>query len=121
MTVTISSAVGGLFGFLENGGVIRELGIINPNVTATANGAYVGAIAGVIRSGSRVHSSYVREGSVTVAVNSRAGELVGVNQGTIEAGYATAAVSVAGSGVSNNIRGSATSAATSPPVTPSRR
>ena len=87
----------GLFGILDGSGVIRQVGIINANVTTTAGSSTAAPLVGQINSGGRVDSSYAQEGSVTVAAaNAAGGGLAGNNGGAIRASYARVAVRTAG-------------------------
>ena len=105
LTVT-SGFVTGLFGFLGGGGVIRDLGIINADVSITSNFGGSGVLAGIVQSGGRVYSSYALGGSVTVAASdTTSGGLTGANLGEIRASYATAAVATAGSRSGNALGG----------------
>ena len=84
----------GLFGVLGARGVIRDVGIIAPNVRATAGNQDAGGLVGKVLSGGRIDTSYVRGGSITVALHSSVGGgLAGFNDGAIRASYATATVS----------------------------
>ncbi len=97
LTVNVGSGNAGLFGELGSSGIIKDTGIINPNVRITSLGR-AGALVGNIQSGGRVDSSYVQGGSVTIASNSaEGGGLAGANRGTIRASYSRAAVSIDGS------------------------
>ncbi len=83
----------GLFDTLAAGGVIRDLGMIAPSVSA---GPPAGQHMGVITAsnGGTITASYVRGGSVTATnANTYAGGLSGGNTGTIQSSYSTAAVS----------------------------
>ena len=86
------SGNGGLFGVLEAGGEIRNLGLINPIVIGTGgNGALAGYSEG------KIIASYSRGGSVTYRQNIGAvGGLVGRNAGAIIASFATVHVTRAG-------------------------
>ena len=94
LTVNAGSGDAGLFGVLGGRGVIRDVGLINVNVRTTGSSQDAGGLVGEIRSGGRIDTSYVRGGSVTVALDSSSGGgLVGLNWGSIRASYATATVS----------------------------
>ena len=100
--LTISNATGnaGLFNILANRGVIRDVGIIDPNVSG--GGVYVGALAALIDSGGEITASYVQGGSIAPVQTNTGGGLVGGNSGTIRASYSTASVS---GGTSTNVGG----------------
>ena len=94
--LTITSVGGhvGLFGVLASNGVIRDVGMITPNVSG---GLIAGALAGEIVPGAEITASYVQGGSVAVPVSRWGGGLVGSNGGTIRASYSTASVTGGGS------------------------
>ena len=94
LTVNAGSGDAGLFGVLGGRGVIRDVGIITPNVRATAGNQDAGGLVGKVLSGGRIDTSYVQGGSITVALHSSVGGgLAGFNEGAIRASYATATVS----------------------------
>ena len=87
----------GLFsGLLGPGGVIRSVGLLNPNITAatpTSNDVtYAGALVGNSEGGGRIYAAYVSGGSVaTTSDDDIVGGLVGRNNGantSIIASYA---------------------------------
>ena len=82
----------GLFRQISNGGEIRNLGMLSPNVSTGGN--HSGVLAGVIENGAEVNASYVSGGSISIYRSSGrgAGGLVGTNRGTIRASYSTATV-----------------------------
>ena len=85
----------GLFGRLT--GSVRNVGMVNPNVTTTRSSLKTGALAGEVGVGGNIDACYVSGGSVTVGgASSQVGGLVGVNNGRIRASYATAAVGASG-------------------------
>ena len=95
----------GLFGQLGALGVVRDVGLINPTVTAR-NPSRIPVAAGVLAGWNhgRIQSSYVQGGSVTYessavgpANSVTAGGLVGRNSGDIIASYA-AAIAVSNTG-----------------------
>jgi hypothetical protein len=77
----------GLFGYVR-GGVIKNLGVINPNIYAES-GNYVGALVGFLSDGT-ITNSYVDGGCVSGS--SYVGGLVGINGGTITNCYTTGGV-----------------------------
>jgi len=81
----------GLFGDIGLNSVIRNVGLINANVTALAGSQYTGALVGWNYRGT-VSNSYATGGSVTSGSDS-VGGLVGYNDGTISNVYATGSVS----------------------------
>ena len=97
--LTSSSGIAaGLFGTVGNGGVIRNLGVINATAAVSSDGGGAGAVAGIMFSGSQLYSSYATGGAITAAAdNAGAGGLVGALTGsTIRASYSTNAVTVSG-------------------------
>ena len=84
----------GLFGRLNSGGLIRDVGMINPIVTLQGDGTRgVGGLVGTVRSGGQVDTSYVAGGRITLTGGSnRGGGLVGQSAGLIRASYASAEV-----------------------------
>ena len=85
----------GLFGRLESGGAIRDLGIMAPNVSGST---YAGGLVGLNKPGAEITASYVQGGAITITIaNGNGGGLVGRNQGDIKAAYARD-VSVDGGG-----------------------
>ena len=99
------SVYGGFIGILAGSGAIRDLGLLNFNVTSTADQG-AGTLAGFVVTGANVTNVYAAEGSVTVsAANAIGGGLVGQLDGTIRASYATAAVTASGSQTSLDVGG----------------
>ena len=93
----------GLFGQLESGGVIRDLGIMSPTVSGTSRAGGLVAQS----DGGEIIASYVQGGTVTITTAFGAGGgLVGWNQGEIKAAYARD-VSVDGGGGNNAMFSSA--------------
>ena len=93
--LTVSAASAGLFRGLGAGGVIRNLGLVNPNVRSTGNPGegIVGALTAVVGTGGRIHTSYVSGGTVTLGNHTAiGGGLVGRNFGFIRYSYSTATV-----------------------------
>ena len=79
----------GLFGRLAAGGVLREVGIINPTVQTRSSPNSAGGLLGVIATGGQVQRSYSIGGRITlVDMRTRGGGLVGSNFGDIRASYA---------------------------------
>ena len=99
MTVNTAAADAGLFSRLGSSGIIRELGLISPSVTITATASTAGGLAGHLTAGSLVHRSYVQGGSITAAGidPTYIGGITGIQDGTIRASYATAAIRTDGS------------------------
>jgi hypothetical protein len=80
----------GLFGYVDDpNAVIKDLGLIDPNVDA-GTGQVIGSLIGWLRGGTTT-GCYVERGSV--AGDSVVGGLVGVNTGTITNCYSAASVS----------------------------
>ena len=92
LTLNFTAATGnaGLFHTLGNGGVLRDVGMLTPNLRSS--GTYLGALVAQIDSGAEVRSSYVRGGVLTATGGLIMGGLAGGNSGTIQAAYATAEV-----------------------------
>ena len=114
----------GLFGRLESGGVLREVGIINPTVRVGGSSDSAGGLVGVIASGGQVQRSYAIGGRITLAqIFTRGGGLVGSNFGAIRASYARTEVrteiSLSGinvGGLTGRNRGSITASYAAGPV-----
>ena len=82
----------GLFDTLAAGGVIRDLGIIAPSVSAGPPTANFMGVLTASNSGT-ITASYVQGGSVTLTSTfAYAGGLVGGNTGTIQSSYSTASM-----------------------------
>ncbi len=81
----------GLFGYAA-GGLITNVGLLNPNVSGGSN---VGALAGNISSS--ISNSYVSGGSVSGFYDSNVGGLVGSNSAIISNSYVTGGMVVTGS------------------------
>ena len=115
--MTISNAAGnvGLFSELNNGGVIKDVGIINPSVSGgTGDGINgVGVLVGRINSGGAIYTSYAQGGTITTTNDgAELGGLVGRSAGTIRASYSTVSITapnndaaVTGGGLLGNNRG----------------
>ncbi len=104
----------GLFHTLGSGGVIRNVGMITPQVSNTGNAVYLGPLAGVIAAGGEVSASYAQGGTVNVgAANSFGGGLLGLNSGAVRASYATeVTISATSSSASGGLAGAANGAFT---------
>ena len=90
-------ADGGLFGVLGGSGVIRNLGLIAPEVHNVSSQGSAGGLVGEVLAGGVVSASYVSGGTVTANSNSTdIGGLVGDNRGAIRASYATATLNRSG-------------------------
>ena len=97
----------GLFGRLGDaagsGGVIRDLGLMSPNVSGNI---YVGGLVGYAFAGTEITTSYVQGGTSTVAnLGGYAGGLVGFNLGEIKAAYARGGSVIASSPTGSNAGG----------------
>ena len=110
--LTVSSGINvGLFGNMEvsggTSGVIRNLGVLGANVTATVATSGAGAIVGSMRSGALLHSSYAVGGTITAAANGASiGGLAGANVGgAIRASYSTNTVTISGARDNNHLGG----------------
>ena len=104
----------GLFHTLGSGGVIRNVGMITPQVSNTGNAVYIGSLAGVIAAGGAVSASYAQGGTVNVgAANSFGGGLLGLNSGAVRASYATeVTISATSSSAAGGLAGAANGAFT---------
>ena len=79
----------GLFGRLASGGILREVGIINPTAQTRSSPNSAGGLVGVIASGGQVQRSYAIGGRINlVDMRTRGGGLAGSNFGAIRASYA---------------------------------
>ena len=106
LTGIAGSGHGGLFGVLGGSGVIRNLGVIDPEITVSGSQRGGGGLVGEIRAGGQVSASYVRGGTVRAAShNNRVGGLAGISAGIIRASHANAAIGRAGSAVSGAFYG----------------
>ena len=69
LNINYNITIGGLFRDIGGTGVVRNLGLVNPIVTAittrTDAGISAGALAGRLNTGGRVETSYVRGGHIT--------------------------------------------------------
>ena len=91
LTGIAGSGHGGLFGVLGGSGVIRNLGVIDPEITVSGEQRGGGGLVGEIRAGGQVSASYVSGGTVRAAGHRvRVGGLAGISAGIIRASYATA-------------------------------
>ena len=84
------TGTGGLFNTIASGGVIRDVGMIAPSVTAS--GLYIGTLSARIDAGGEISASYVQGGSIVTTGLSYMGGLVGGNSGAIKAAWSTAEV-----------------------------
>ena len=90
----------GLFRQVVSGGVIRNLGLLNPAVTSTPgtgsddHAGSTGALVGYLDTGARIETSYVSGGRIRAAGGEsvRVGGLAGTVTGVIIASYATATI-----------------------------
>ena len=103
INVNVSGGDAGMFGHLGGAAVIRDLGLIDFNVTSTRAGSAGsnGILAGYVPSANVVISNvYVQGGRIAVSTNvggANVGGLAGIFSGTIRASYSTAAVTMTGS------------------------
>ena len=94
LTVNVAGPAG-LFSGLGSGGVIRNLGLVNPDVRSTApdGEGLAGPLAAIIGAGGVAETSYVSGGTTTLANHTAiGGGLVGRNYGFIRYTYSTATV-----------------------------
>ena len=87
----------GLFRQVTSGGVIRNVGLIDPAVTSTTvdpdRTGFIGGLVGYLNTGARIESSYVQGGRIHGdGPSARVGGLAGTVTGVVIAGYATAVV-----------------------------
>jgi filamentous hemagglutinin family protein len=85
LTIAKSGDYAGLFGYVESGGVVRDLGLIGGSVSGKT---YVGGLAGY--NVGTISNAYA---TGAISGNAYVGGLVGTNAGTISNAYATGAVS----------------------------
>ena len=86
----------GLFTRLSGTGVIRNLGLVAPSVSATGTSRQVGGLAGTVEQNAAIETSYVQGGTFTVRAGlQRIGGMVGQLEGAIRASYSTAAIQMA--------------------------
>ena len=106
LTVNSADYQGGLFRHVFNGGHIKNLGIIEPNIRVTLP-EVAGGLAATLHAGARIDASYVAGGRVVTADNGgNAGGLVGSNRGgIIRASYSTAAVAAEGARIEVSVGG----------------
>ena len=110
LNVNVASGGAGLFSFLEDESIIRDLGLINPNVTSTSGDNGLGALAGIVEEGSVITGVYAQGGRI-VANNPAGGQfytaggLVGGMSGLIRASYSLTAVSMTGTSAAPNVGG----------------
>jgi len=105
----------GLFGLVGSGGVVKNVGLENENVT---DGTYVGGLVGV--NYGTVSNSY-STGTVSGGKNHCVGGLVGYNEGTVSNSYSTGPVSGSGNSdagglVGNNYGGTVSNSYSTGPV-----
>jgi len=108
----------GMFGFVNTGGVITNVGVVNANVTGgtSQNQAAAGILVGA--SYGRVTNSY-SSGTITDAYNWATGGLVGANGGIIDGSHSSSNVSGGGTdgGLVGSNGGSISNSFASGPVT----
>ena len=97
----------GLFAHIGgSNAVVHSVGLINPDVTHTADaGALVGTLAGIVQTGAKVYSSYAIGGSVSSSISSNElGGLIGRidDTGTSVIACYVLGTTVAGTAGSNN-------------------
>jgi hypothetical protein len=88
LTVRKHSGCAGLFGGLESGGQVKNLGVVDVNITGS--GDAVGGLVGYNGDGGTVTNCY---STGAVGGEEQVGGLVGINEGTVARCYGTAAVS----------------------------
>ena len=100
LTISGARTHAGLFAVLDSNGFIRNLGIINPDISSSSSYASVGAIAG--RNYGDITASYASGGAIRLnAARSRAGGLVGLNNGTIRAAWSSVPVDAGAHPIAN--------------------
>ena len=86
----------GLFTQLSGSGVIRNLGLVAPSVSAAGNSRRAGGVVSTVDQNAVVETSYVLGGTLTVRSGLQlVGGLVGRLEGTVRASYSTAAIVMA--------------------------
>jgi len=90
----------GLFGRLESGAEVRNLGVADVNVTDSGYNGYVGGLVGY--SSATVSNCY---STGTIKGSERVGGLVGYNYGSVSTSYSTVMVSGSGSCVAGLVGG----------------
>ena len=89
LNVSVASGHAGLFHSLNSGALVRNVGLIEPYVTAGGVANEIGGLAGRALAGSSIETSYVRDGEIAVGNGGQAaGGLVGYLEGAIRASYA---------------------------------
>ena len=92
LTINTNARFAGLFGILGKGGVIRNVGMLNANVSGGGSFGGVGILVG--RNRGFIATSYIQGGSVAVTRDGAAvGGLAGANYDSISYAYSTASVS----------------------------
>ena len=76
----------GMFGIIGNGGEVKNLGLINVNITGNNN---VGGLVGIKNNNTTIQHSYV---TGTVNGNENIGGVAGTNNGTVQNSYSTGTV-----------------------------
>ena len=92
----------GLIGEIGGLGIVRNVGLVNPMVTSTANGRSAGALAGIVNENGRVKTSYVRGGTISATgTPAWVGGLIGetVRNSTIQSTYSNATVTTTSTAV----------------------
>ena len=110
LTVTTTAGNGGMFTSVGDGGIVRDLGLINADIAA--RGTHNGILAGGAFSGSLLTGVYAQGGRINInhisfAFSVTAGGLVGfLSVGSdLRAAWSTAAVSAAGGPFSSHAGG----------------
>ena len=99
LNINVSSGNVGMFRSLAASAIIRDLGLVNANVTSTHSGgaSHSGILAGSVAAGAVLTGVYAAEGRILVSSASsdiNVGGLVGRLQGALRAGYSTASVNL---------------------------
>ena len=93
----------GLFGRIGGSGIIRNVGVLNPTVTATANSNAGGGLAGQLANNGRIETSYVLGGTISATgTPAWIGGLLGESNGSnsvIQATYANATLTTTNTAV----------------------
>ena len=106
LTITATTTNQGMFGYINNGGVVRNLGLVGINILS--NGTNMGGITGqLVGSGSKVENCYVTGEITSTNSSGRLGGMVGLlSAGTVNGCYTTATLKgTAGSGNSTILGG----------------
>ncbi|MCA1807408.1 MAG: hypothetical protein LC687_06145, partial [Actinobacteria bacterium] len=107
LSINATNRGSGLFGHIDNGSVVRDIGLVGGSLVSTEQD--VGALAGL--NNGQVNNAYA---SVTVKGTTNVGGLIGLNNGTVQNSHTTGnvegSISRTGGLVGNNNAGSVSNA-----------